>query len=541
VAVRNRRLAQLALFLALATLHTWPLASDPAHLSRLDNDDTAFNTWVVAWVAHQLPRHPLELFEAPVFYPEHHALAFSEHMIVQAAMGAPLQWAGVSPVLVFNLLVWLGFALSGFAMCVLVERWTASAAAGVVAGSLYAFNAHFLTRFAHLQALHVEFFPLVLYAFDRLLQRPSARLATLLAGAFVLQALCSNYTMVFVAGALLVAMATRPEPWRRDAGPLWLWLAAAGLLVTVLLAPFLYPYYEIATEQGMVRSLDEVREYSASWLDYLTTAGRLHYQLWAWRVFGDRTSLFPGVAGSLLALFAALSGVGWRDPRARMVLAFGVVGFALSFGPSLPGYGWMHEHVPLFQGIRAAARWAFLFLTAVAVLAGFGVAEWRRRLDGRSWWPAIAVALVGLVTLEAMRAPLALVRFAGIAAVHHRLDNDAVTGIIVFPLYTGETVHRNARYMLDQTKHWRPMINGYSSFVPNSFFERAARLRAFPSAAAIEELRSLHISHVVVQRTPFQEMYGAAALAALRLHPDLEFVLDQEGVVVYRVRREESR
>ena len=95
MALRNRRLAQLALFCALATLHTWPLATDPLHLSRLDNDDTAFNTWVVAWVAHQLPRDPLHLFDAPIFFPEHDTLAYSEHMIVQAVMGAPLQWAGV--------------------------------------------------------------------------------------------------------------------------------------------------------------------------------------------------------------------------------------------------------------------------------------------------------------------------------------------------------------------------------------------------------------------------------------------------------------
>ena len=117
MALRNRRLAELALLLALfvglATLHTWPLARDPAKLTRLDNDDTAFNTWVVAWVAHQLARDPLHLFTAPIFYPAPDALAFSEHMVVPALIGAPLQWAGVSPVLVYNLLVWTGFAHRG--------------------------------------------------------------------------------------------------------------------------------------------------------------------------------------------------------------------------------------------------------------------------------------------------------------------------------------------------------------------------------------------------------------------------------------------
>jgi hypothetical protein len=73
VAVRDRGLAKLStarpfatgsyaflilIFVALATLHTWPMPSNPAHLTRLDNDDTAFNTWVIAWVQHQLTHDP---------------------------------------------------------------------------------------------------------------------------------------------------------------------------------------------------------------------------------------------------------------------------------------------------------------------------------------------------------------------------------------------------------------------------------------------------------------------------------------------------
>ena len=48
---------------------------------------------------------PLHLFEANIFYPAHDALAFSEPLIVPALIGAPLAWAGASPVLVYNLVV----------------------------------------------------------------------------------------------------------------------------------------------------------------------------------------------------------------------------------------------------------------------------------------------------------------------------------------------------------------------------------------------------------------------------------------------------
>jgi hypothetical protein len=536
VALRNRRLAELALFAALATLHTWPLATDPAHLSRLDNDDTAFNTWVVAWIAHQIPRDPVQLFDAPVFLPAPDALAFSEHMVVPGLIGAPLQWAGASPVLVYNVLVWLGLTLSGFTMAVVVRGWTGSAVAGVVSGCLFAFNAHLLTRIPHLQALHVQFVPVVWYAFDRLLRGGGLRMAALLAATFVLQALCSNYMMVMLAMALVAALVVRPEPWRAGSRQLWLLLGLAGVVAAIALLPFLMPYYRVRAEQGLVRTLDDVRVYSATWADYLATAGRLHYRGWAHQFLEGRTALFPGVGGLLLSLVAIVSGVAWRDGRARMALAFGLMGCALSFGAALPGYAWLHEHVPLFQGIRAVARWGFLLLIAVAILAGFGVARLEARWKTRVWWPAVAIGLVGLVTLEALRAPLSLVRFDGISAVHSRLAHDQVTGIVVYPLYSGSQFNLNARYMLEQTRHWKPMVNGYSSFAPNSFHERAARLQHFPTESVLQELRDIGVSHVVLHRAPLEPAVGPAAIAALRGHAALEHVLEQDGVIIYRIR-----
>ena len=85
----------LALFSALAVLHTWPLASELGTLSRHDNADAVLNEWIVAWTAHVLPREPWRLFDAPIFYPEPNTLAFSEHLIVQSLMGAPLIWLGL--------------------------------------------------------------------------------------------------------------------------------------------------------------------------------------------------------------------------------------------------------------------------------------------------------------------------------------------------------------------------------------------------------------------------------------------------------------
>ena len=202
----SSRAAALAICLLLAIAHTWPLALDPGRYSRNDNADTELNEWILAWVAHQLPRDPLHLFDANIFYPAKDSLAFSEPLIVPGVMGAPLAWAGASPVLVYNVVLIAGFALTAFATCLLVEAWTGSLMAGLLAGSLFAFNTHTLTRLAHIQGIHIYGLPLALLAIDRLVRGGSYRAALLLAGAVALMAYTSGYLVVFAAVMIGLAL-----------------------------------------------------------------------------------------------------------------------------------------------------------------------------------------------------------------------------------------------------------------------------------------------------------------------------------------------
>src|SRR5262245_21102801 len=112
---RARALAVATVLGLLTVVHTWPLASSPATLSRNDNGDCQLNEWIVAWIAHQLPRDPLRLYDANIFHPEPRTLAFSEPLLVPALVGAPIRWLGGSPVLTYNLLLLLGLWLAALA------------------------------------------------------------------------------------------------------------------------------------------------------------------------------------------------------------------------------------------------------------------------------------------------------------------------------------------------------------------------------------------------------------------------------------------
>jgi hypothetical protein len=545
MALRNHRLAALAFFAAMAVLHSWPLASDPVHLSRLDNHDAELLTWTVAWVAHVLPREPLSLFEAPILYPERHTLAFSEHMFVPSVMGAPLLWIGASPVLVYNLLIIAGLALSGWGMYLLMVRWTGSVAAGVIAGLLYGFNAHVLTRFVHLQAQHVEFFPLMLYALDRLIIDSSTSLrasngstmgragwrnAMLLAAAFVLQSLCSNYLLVFATYALLASVAVR---WNELSRRTWILLGAAGMLSIVAMFPFLWPYYQVDQAHGLARDVSVVTQYNASWRDYLVTGGRLHFAWWSHVFYEGRTALFPGVTAIVLAAIALVSRPGIRDPRVRMTLAFGALGVALSLGTSLPGYAALHQTLPLVGGLRNVARWGWLALAAFAILAGFGVAALEKLAPQRRW---IAVALGALVTIEAIRTPVGFTRFDGIPPIYDRLAGNRSLILAEFPFYSGANVSLNGPYVLANTRYFQPLMNGYSSFHPESFEARGRVLNSFPGPIALAELKAARVTHVTVHSNQFARRYGAAALEAIDSVADLELLAEENGIRLYRLK-----
>ena len=524
------------LFTLLSIAHTWPLASAPARLSRNDNADTVLNEWAIAWIAHQAVHDPAHLFDAGIFYPERRTLAFSEPLIVPASMGAPLLWLGAPPVLVYNLLILAGFTLTGWSGWLLLRRWTGNDAAGVLGGTLMAFNAHTMGRLPHLQAIHAEFLPLALLYLDAVL-RQSARVnvgaAVGLAAAFVAQALTSIYLMVFTTVALAAGVAVRPADWRdpRRARAVAIGLGLGAAMAVAVLLPMLLVYKHV----GVVRPLDEAAYYAATWRDYLVTPARLHDALWSHRIEGGPGSLFPGVVGGVLAAGAIGSGLAWRDDRARMALAFLVAGVLLSFGPSLPGYAAMYRWIPLLQAIRTVSRFGYLMLVGVAILAAFELAALQTRFARARWLPvATAAALLG-AQVDAWSAPIGYVDAGRPSAVYARLRREPQAPVAEFPFFSPERVFHNADYMLNATQHWHPLVNGYSGIIPASYAAHYDALKGFPDARAIEALRSIGVRYVVVHPRALADWTDAETSAAVPRAAGLRLIESDGEADLYAV------
>lgn len=548
--LRHRWAGPALACLLLAVVHTWPLATSPGTLSRNDNGDAQLNEWIMAWVAHQLPRDPGHLFQGNIFYPSRDTLAFSEPLIVPAVLGAPVTWLGGSPVLVFNLMVMAGFALTAFAGYALVFAWTRDRAAGLLAGSMFAFNTHTLTRLAHVQGLHLYGLPLALLATDRMITGTGRRDWLWLALWMSAMAYTSGYLVVFAVCMIAVALIARAPEWWRCAPRVLGAFALAVVTSAIAIVPIYIPYRRVTGTEHMIRPLEGVIEYSATLKGYLAAAGTVHISSWSGRFFKDPVdSFFPGVVVIALAAVAIWSALRRRDEgtagpfdrplwrgRAIMLVAIAATGLVLSLGTRTPIYGWLYGVFPPMQGLRAAARFGNLFLLGMAVLAGLGLAALRRG-SAPSWRTAIVAALVlAAANVESLRAPFEYRRFTGIPHLYDLVAQDSGRVVLAeMPFYPRQAVFENAEYVLNSTAHWKPLMNGYSGYTPESYGRYADDFWHFPEDRAIQAMRRAGVTHVMVH--PGRFLGDAAAIVQQASgRPELELLgVEGSGLRLYRL------
>jgi len=169
----------------------------------------------------------------------------------------------------------------------------------------------------------------------------------------------------------------------------------------------------------------------------------------------------------------------------------------------------------------------------IAVVAGFGAAGLLRRVAGPRARAAAALAALALVNLEALRAPLGYEPFSQIPRVYSVLARQPHAVVVEMPFFNPGQFHSNAEYMLDSTRHWQPMLNGYSGFRPAWYDDLYRRLRNFPDAESIRALADRGVTHVVVHRDRYAEESLEAAMQLDALH----LVAWEDRIQIYRLTR----
>ena len=522
----RRELGGFAFFLLLAIALTWPLALH-LDTAVPDRGDPLLVAWILDWVDHALTHSPLQLFDAPIYHPGIYPLAYSENLVGVAVVVLPFHLAGLPALATYNIAVLLGFAFAAYGAWVLARLVTGSTAGALLAGIFYAFGSFKIAHVQHLQIIWSAWLPLLLAALLFYWRRGDTRSAVLLGAAFAMNGLSNIYWLVLGAFMLAVTVAFLAVADARRERTFWLRLLLSLAIACIVLAPFLWPYHVVAREYGAGRTTGEARPGSATVTSWLIPSSRnlLYGQVPDPALHLDERELFPGLLVLFLATYAFLRkrGAGgtppphlslkprlWLDilivvsaiatyltmvqdritigrfsfagsdvpamltlglvvarfwPRIReairtsrftseeLVAALWIaIGFVGSLGWNAPLHPFLFRVLSPFRATRTPARWAVIAYIGLAVWAAIGM-KGRRRMVSALLVVFAVVEVVPRIQWQSLDPHVAPV---------YRWLARAKPGVVLELPIIAEGVP--FEYMLAQTEHRVPMINGASGW-----------------------------------------------------------------------------
>jgi hypothetical protein len=490
-----------------------------------DHYDALLSVWRLAWVAYALREQPWQLFDANIFWPERAAIAYTDAMLLPGLVGAPLAWAGVAPVPAHNVLLLSSYVASGVAMYVLVRELTGSRAGAWFGGLVFAFIPYRLGHYNQLELMSSWPIPLAFWALHRLVVTGRKRHGAWLGAFVVAQALSSVYYLVFLVTALSL-LAPLIIIGRRD--PPRLWSSVSGLMMAgVLAAALVLPYGAVYRQTSAIvglRSEQEMRDFSATWGSYASTAP----QNW---LYGRRLPavssemyLFPGIA----ALVAAVIGL-W-PPLDRTRVAYGVlliVAVDLSLGAYGLGYTTLFRNVSLYRGLRVPARMFVIASAALGVLGGFGVARLGTLVRARAARIAAATLLPAVFVIESVSPP-DLQPVDRIPRIYRWLARQPPSVVLEWPLprASGLGGTHDPIFMYYSTRHWQTLLNGYGGFWPPSYILLLETMPAFPSRRTVDLLHERSVDFVILHKKFDPVRYGRLQRALID-HEEFTLILTE--------------
>ncbi len=345
--------------------------------------------------------NPLLGAGAPLFANYQSALLYPLNWLLLpfAVLGkqAGLAWA-------HGLVAVLHLIFAGWGTAKLLDDFNLQEPAPTVGGLAYALSGYLVARlgFFSINAA-TAWLPWMLWASRRVAQRPRRRGIFSLALFWGLELLAGHAQTAWYS-ALLVALwslfwLSKPY-WRRLFA-----LVAAAVLGTALAAAEWLPtavYLQQSQRAGGAPSW--ALDYSFWPWHFLTliapdafgTPARGTY--WGYGAFWE-DAVYVGLLPLLLGIYALWRGHPRRVVRWAVVAL--VVGFLFALGKNTPVFMVLYHHVPTFNVFKAPARWLLWPEMALAVLAGLGVARWRRPEARALYWTRLGTAGAFAVALGA--------------------------------------------------------------------------------------------------------------------------------------------
>jgi hypothetical protein len=395
-----------AVFVLSAVALLRPALGDARRTLGPGHGDPLLNVYFLEWGAHQISLGLPDPWSPPFFYPTKRALTLSDHLLGPAVAYYGLRKGGLAPAGAYNCLLVAAFVLSGWTAAWVLRRTGLSLSGAMVGGWVFAFSSFRWSEIGHYQVERMQWIPLVLWTFDRVLERPTraCALAFLLfyalhvSGGAYLAFLIHLPLAILVVNRWLAGGSTFFAPARLRV------LLPAGASAVAIVASFYAPYTDTSVGLGGRHSEAEMRRNGAVLASFVTPAGlalESHLLPFLPRQTG-RGAFFPGVTAlGLMAMglvhrlrrralpMPGTSRLAARGPFAAAGFVLVAGGLALADRVTFGGEGESYT-IPLGLTLLGAA------LALAAWRAGGGG---RGRADGQSLWPRGLVASGAIMLL----------------------------------------------------------------------------------------------------------------------------------------------
>ena len=541
----------------------------------LDLGDPAFNTWVLAWDVHILTTDPLNLFNTNIFYPlTQNTLAFSEHLIADMLVAFPVILITHNPILAYNSILFLSFVLSGFGMFLLINYYINDKYSAFLGGVIFAFCTIRFAHIGHLQLLTAQWMPFALLYLDKFLHKGDYKNLALLYMFYVLQTLSCWYHAFYIAitlGVYALSIFIINRDLRKNLFQRSFQMKSILFLICTLavVAPFAYPYIQVAQEYGFTRTLDEISFFSADVGDYLLTPvtnlvyGTISYPFQANRNIAEH-SLFPGITVIILSLYglfflmwfklngeSRLALVNVSNTIQNIYLLIALIAFILTLGYPLHFFGhilnislpykYLFDYFPGFKSMRVPSRFGFIVMLSLSVMAAYGL---KRFIESKPKIKKLAISFIFvlLIISESLYIPV----FGGTMPVGREIPETYQwmaneTGDFAIVELPSESWGDDTEYMYYSTYHWKKLVNGYSGFFPDSYPETMKALMLFPSNESVDLLKMIGVKYVVIHTKEMDASQWNHTNTTIKDYPDeVRLIKNFDDDYVYEINTSSS-
>lgn len=482
----------LVLYILLAVVFTWPLASNFSSAILGHGSDGWQYIWDMWWL-NEAVSTGTPPYHFTSFYSPWGAINYLHSLNpLWGVLTLPLQWL-FGPIVAYNIACWLSLIVLAFAGYMLGRDVTGSRPAGFVAGLGMAYTPHQMAQYlGHLDVASMQYAVLAVWCLYRAsapaVSRSSAFAWVLWAGACVAMSALSHPYVLAVAllctlllGLYSTAASVRLrehvwwQPGLKTAVAVGVGLLVVSPLLVAMIEQLQGPDAPRHTGGLAAVDLGEVEFFSADLAAY-ALAGPFH-PLWG-EAAGQALDGIGGVpverTAALGYVLVALALVGTFAPPTRRKALFwwvlALVGLVLSLGPvlhvggtdtgiRLPGS--LLWSLPNATFLRVPGRFVTIVTLGVAVCAALGLTVLIDRVRTMRWKQAITGVACLAIVVEFLPAPYPIAPW-NIDPWFTSSDAARKEGsLLMVPFYAG-----NTRPLQWQVASGLPLVGGYLSRRP---------------------------------------------------------------------------